>query len=98
MVDDLVHLLAPAVVAAQLGPVLVGHLGPGGDDAAHQGPEPTHVLFGQGAIAGVGEVAVEEGAEIGVEAVPVEAGRLLVFGVVGKHPPMLRPGAPRPRP
>ena len=63
---------------------------------AHQGPEPTHVLFGQGAIAGVGEVAVEEGAEIGVEAVPVEAGRLFVFGVVGKHPPMLRPGASPP--
>ena len=65
--DDLVDLLAPAVVAAQDGPVLVGHLGPGGDDLAHQGAEAAHVLLGEGPVVRVGEVAVEQGAQVGVE-------------------------------
>ena len=93
MVDDLVHLLSPPVEAAQDGPVLVGHLGPGGDDLAHQGAETGDMLFGPGPVAGVGEVAVEEGAQVGVEGVPVQPGGLLEIGVVGKHPPMLRPRA-----
>ena len=75
--------------------MLVGHLGPGGDDLAHQGAEPADVLLGQGAVVGVGEVAVEQGAQVGVEGVPVQSGGLLEFGVVGKHPPMLRPRGPR---
>ncbi len=90
MVDDLVHLLPPPVVAAQDRPVLVGLLGAWGDDLAHQGTESAHVLLGQGAVAGVGEVPVQEGPEVGVERVPVQSGSLVEFGVVGKHPPMLR--------
>ncbi len=91
--DDLVHLVPPAVVAAQDRTVLVGHLGPGGDDLAHQCTESADVLLGQRPVPGVGEVAVEQGAQVGVERVPVEPGGLLVVGVVGKHPPMLRPEA-----
>ena len=67
VVDDLVDLVAPAVVAPQDRPVLVGLLGPGGDDLAHQGAEAAHVLLGEGAVAGVGEVAVEEERQIGVD-------------------------------
>ncbi len=93
--DDLVDFLPPAVVAAQDRPVLVGDLGPGGDDLPHERPEATHVLLGQGALVGVGEVPVQEGAQVGVQAVPVEPGGLLELRVVGKHPPMLRlPGLP----
>ena len=60
--DDLVHLVAPAVVAAQDRAVLVGLLGPGGDDLAHQGAESADVLLGQGPVVGVGQVPVEQGA------------------------------------
>ena len=94
VVHDLVDLLAPAVVAAQDGAVLVGHLGPGRDDLAHERPVAADVLLGEGPVAGVGEVAVQQGGEVGVEAVPVQAGGLLEFGVVGEHSPMLRPKAP----
>ena len=66
--DDLVDLLAPPVVAAQDRAVLVGHLGPGGDDLAHQGAEAADVLLGEGPVAGVGEVAVEQGARLGSRA------------------------------
>ena len=75
--------------------MLVGHLGPGGEDLAHQGPVAPHVLLGQGPLAGIGQVAVEEGGQVGVEAVPVETGRLLVLGVVGQHRPRCY-GAPPP--
>ncbi len=91
MVDDLVYLFPPAVVAAQDRPVLVGHLGSRGDDLAHQGAESAHVLLGQRALVGVGEVPVQEGTEVGVEGVPVQSGSLVEFGVVGEHPQMLRP-------
>jgi hypothetical protein len=92
MVDDLVDLLPPPVEPAQDGTVLVGHLGPGGDVPAHQGAETGDVLFGPGPVTGVGEMAVEEGAQVGVEGVPVQSRGLLEFGVVRKHAPMLRPG------
>ena len=93
VVDDLVDLVPPAVVAAQDRPVLVGLLGPGGDDLAHQGSERRHVLLGEGAVGRVGEVAVEQEGQVGVEGVPVEADGLLELGVVGKHRPDATPSA-----
>jgi len=92
VVDDLVDVVSPTVVAPQDRTVAVGLLRPGGDDLAHEGAEPAQMLLGEGPVGRVGEVAVEQEGEVGIHPVPIEADGLLELGVVGKHGSMLRPG------
>ena len=72
--------------------MLVGHLGPGGDDLPDEGAEAADVLLGEGPVGGVGEVAGRAGAtgwgRAGTSRGPIG---LFELGVVGKHPPMLGP-------
>ncbi len=91
VVDDLVDLVAPAIVAPQCRSVLVRLLGPGGDDPADEGAEAAHVVLGEGPVGGIGEVPVEEEGEVGIHPVPIEADGLVELGVVGKHAPMVGP-------
>ena len=73
MVLDEPHLPAPPVVVAQDRAVGRRHLGPRGERLADEGAVGGHVLLGELAVLGIGEVPVEEEGQVGVEGIPVQA-------------------------
>ena len=85
VVDHLAHIEAPTVVPVEDGSVGVGDLGPGGQGSSHQVPVAGDVFLGERAVGGVGEVAIQQKRQVGIEGVPVVADGLIEFGVVGKH-------------
>ena len=85
VVNHLVHLEAPSVVATELGAVLVGLLGAWCDVLADELPEPGDMLLCELAFFSVREMEVQQVAQVGVDLVPVEAGGLFELCVVGKH-------------
>ncbi len=85
VVDDLVDLATPFVVAAELRPVLVGDLGPGRDPRADQLAVLGDVFLRELAVVGIGQIAVELEPQVGVDLVPVEPDGGVEFSVIGEH-------------
>ena len=85
VVLDLADLVAPAVEADERGRVLVGDLRAPRDVATAQHAEPSDLLLGEGAVAGLREQPVEQLAEVRVDGVPVEPDRVVEVRVVGQH-------------
>ena len=85
VMHDLVGLLAPVVVTAELRAHLVGDLGAGGERLADEAAVAGEDLFRDRTVARIGEESVSELSEVGVDGVPVEPDGLLVVGVVRKH-------------
>ena len=81
MVHDLVDLVRPAVVADQLRRVGVDQIGVGSHPRAHQLAEGVELRLGPLEILGWA-VAPHTGPEVGIELVPVLAGRAVERGVV----------------
>ena len=80
--DHLADVVAPAVVAFQVGRVAVGLLGPPGHRTAHQLADVAEVWFDDGQLIGL-QVVGHRQLQRGVGAIPVEAdGSPVVLGAV----------------